>query len=118
MSSHVAHGDLAAAGAMHADQSFHFLCFVSNVHIHTQLRSDDNFLVAELGFNAFFTVELLLRAGASGGPRAYLSNAWNIFDLLMVLAGYTEFLPASWFGELPAGYTVSWTLLELAHIIS
>ena len=53
---------------------------------------------AELSFNAFFTLELLLRAGASGGPRAYLSNAWNIFDLLMVLAGYTEFLPASWFG--------------------
>lgn len=56
--------------------------------------------LAELGFNAFFTLELLLRAGASSGPRAYLSNAWNIFDLLMVLAGYTEFLPASWFGTL------------------
>ena len=57
-------------------------------------------VAAELGFNAFFTLELLLRAIASGGPKAYLGNAWNIFDLLMVLAGYTEFLPASWFGEL------------------
>jgi len=54
-----------------------------------------------LGFNAFFTLELILRAVASGGPKAYLSNAWNIFDLLMVLAGYTEFLPASWFGKAP-----------------
>ncbi len=52
-----------------------------------------------MGFNAFFTLELILRAVASGGPKAYLSNAWNIFDLLMVLAGYTEFLPASWFGK-------------------
>lgn len=56
-------------------------------------------LFAELGFNAFFTLELILRAISSGGPKAYLSNAWNIFDLCMVLAGYTEFLPASWFGE-------------------
>ena len=74
----------------------------TSVEFHTQLRSDRKSLLAELGFNAFFTLELLLRAGASGGPRAYLSNAWNIFDLLMVLAGYTEFLPASWFGELSA----------------
>ena len=56
--------------------------------------------LAELGLNAFFTLELILRAGASGGPKAYLSNAWNIFDLLMVLAGYMEFLPESWFGIL------------------
>ena len=56
-------------------------------------------LHAELGFNAFFTLELILRAVASGGPKAYLSNAWNIFDLCMVLAGYTEFLPAKWFGK-------------------
>lgn len=55
---------------------------------------------AELGFNAFFTLELILRAIASGGPKAYLGNAWNIFDLCMVLAGYTEFLPTSWFGKL------------------
>lgn len=54
---------------------------------------------AELGFNAFFSLELALRAIASGGPRAYLRNGWNIFDLCMVLAGYTEFLPASWFGQ-------------------
>ena len=55
--------------------------------------------LAELGFNAFFSLELVLRAIASGGPRAYLRNGWNIFDLCMVLAGYTEFLPASWFGK-------------------
>ena len=37
---------------------------------------------------------------ASGGLRAYLMKAWNIFDLCMVLAGYTEFLPASVTGVL------------------
>lgn len=56
-------------------------------------------MTAELGFNAFFTVELILRAIASGGPKAYLRNGWNVFDLCMVLAGYTEFLPTSWFGQ-------------------
>ena len=62
-------------------------------------KESTDLLFAELGFNAFFTLELILRAISSGGPKAYLSNAWNIFDLCMVLAGYTEFLPASWFGE-------------------
>ena len=56
-------------------------------------------LHAELAFNACFTVELLLRMIASGGVKAYLTKAWNIFDLAMVLAGYTQFLPQSITGE-------------------
>lgn len=57
------------------------------------------FAHAELSFNACFTVELVLRMFASGGVKAYLTKAWNIFDLAMVLAGYTQFLPTSITGE-------------------
>ncbi|KAA6417011.1 MAG: voltage-gated Ca2+ alpha subunit, partial [Trebouxia sp. A1-2] len=91
-------------------EDFEFVVFVlifANIvtlAMYNPLKSDSsryNFVLdrIQLGFNAFFTLELILRAVASGGPKAYLSNAWNIFDLLMVLAGYTEFLPASWFGN-------------------
>ena len=52
-------------------------------------------MAADLAFNVCFSVELILRMLASGGLKAYLMKAWNIFDLAMVLAGYTEFLPAS-----------------------
>ena len=57
-------------------------------------------VAADLAFNICFSVELILRMLASGGLRAYLMKAWNIFDLCMVLAGYTEFLPASVTGVL------------------
>ena len=57
-------------------------------------------VAADLAFNACYTVELILRMLASGGIKTYLMKAWNIFDLAMVLAGYTEFLPASVTGEL------------------
>lgn len=47
----------------------------------------------ELAFNAAFTLEMLLRIIALGGLRGYLSSGWNLFDCIMVLAGYTQFLP-------------------------
>lgn len=48
---------------------------------------------ADLGLNLAFTVEMLLRVASMGGPLAYLSHPWNVFDCLMVAAGYTTFIP-------------------------
>jgi hypothetical protein len=48
---------------------------------------------ADLGLNAAFTLEMLLRILSMGGLLAYLSHAWNVFDCVMVLAGYTTFIP-------------------------
>ena len=70
-------------------------------------------VAADLAFNACFTVELILRMLASGGLRAYLMKAWNIFDLFMVLAGYTEFLPASVTGVLQHVQTAAAMLGEV-----
>lgn len=70
-------------------------------------------VAADLAFNACFTVELILRMLASGGLRAYLMKAWNIFDLFMVLAGYTEFLPASVTGVLQHVQTAAAMLGDL-----
>jgi hypothetical protein len=48
---------------------------------------------ADLGLNVAFTVEMLLRIISMGGVLHYLSHPWNAFDCLMVLAGYTTFIP-------------------------
>ena len=50
---------------------------------------------AELGFNVVFTIEMLLRIVAVGGPLQYVKRAWNVFDGAMVLVGYTAFIPSS-----------------------
>jgi len=48
---------------------------------------------ADLGLNVAFTVEMILRIISMGGIRAYLHHPWNAFDCVMVLAGYTTFIP-------------------------
>lgn len=48
---------------------------------------------SDLVLNAIFTMEMLLRVVALGGPLAYLSQPWNVFDGAMVAAGYTTFIP-------------------------
>lgn len=48
----------------------------------------------DLALNVAFSIEMLLRIFALGGIRAYLSRPWNVFDFLMVCAGYTRFVPA------------------------
>lgn len=48
---------------------------------------------ADIGLNAAFTVEMILRILSLGGVFAYLSHPWNAFDCVMVLAGYTTFIP-------------------------
>lgn len=40
-----------------------------------------------------FTVEMLLRVASMGSVLAYLHHPWNAFDCVMVLAGYTTFIP-------------------------
>lgn len=42
-----------------------------------------------------FTVEVVLRVVALGSLLSYLKHAWNVFDVAMVLVGYTAFIPAS-----------------------
>ena len=49
--------------------------------------------------NAIFTAEMLLRVAALGGPLAYLSQPWNVFDGAMVAAGYTTFIPMGGGGD-------------------
>lgn len=48
---------------------------------------------AEAGLNFAFTIEMVMRMVALGGVLEYLKHAWNIFDCLMVLVGYTAFIP-------------------------
>lgn len=49
----------------------------------------------ELAFNVAFTAEMLLRIISVGSVIAYLAKPWNLFDSLMVAAGYTTFIPAA-----------------------
>jgi hypothetical protein len=42
----------------------------------------------ELAFNIVFTAEMMLRILSVGSLYGYLRNPWNIFDAIMVLAGY------------------------------
>lgn len=44
----------------------------------------------ELAFNIVFTVEMVLRIVSLGSVYSYLSNPWNLFDAVMVLAGYVH----------------------------
>jgi hypothetical protein len=44
----------------------------------------------ELAFNVVFTAEMLLRILALGSVYSYLRNPWNMFDAMMVLAGYVH----------------------------
>ena len=46
--------------------------------------------MAELVFNVAFSVEVVLRFIADGGIRNYFREAWNVFDFLMVMAGYSS----------------------------
>jgi Ion transport protein len=47
----------------------------------------------EIGFNALFTLEMLIRIASYGNFREYIAVPWNLFDAIMVIAGYTQFLP-------------------------
>eukprot|EP00798_Chlamydomonas_sp_ICE-L_P015919 gene15919-22053_t len=47
----------------------------------------------ELGFNIIYTVEMILRIIAYGGLGNYLKVPWNVFDVFMVLIGYTALIP-------------------------
>lgn len=48
---------------------------------------------ADLVLNCLFTAEMIIRIIALGGITEYLSSTWNLFDALMVFAGYTVFIP-------------------------
>lgn len=50
---------------------------------------------ADIALNAAFTIEMILRILSLGGVLQYLSHPWNAFDGVMVLAGYTTFIPMS-----------------------
>lgn len=47
-------------------------------------------------FLIIFTIELALRYAACYSRQEFFSNRWNIFDLIIVGAGY---IPSSWFGD-------------------
>jgi hypothetical protein len=47
----------------------------------------------DLALNSIFTLEMVLRMMALGGVFSYLSHPWNLFDAVMVFAGYTVFIP-------------------------
>lgn len=49
--------------------------------------------LCELIFNIIFTAEMLARIVALGSVVSYLRNPWNAFDVFMVLAGYSQFIP-------------------------
>lgn len=51
-------------------------------------RMQSQLETTELAFNVVFTVEMLLRIVSVGSIFSYLGNPWNLFDAVMVLAGY------------------------------
>lgn len=66
--------------------------------MHNPLLPEDDGINATLSridiiFNSIFTAEMILRILALGGMLPYLSSSWNCFDFVMVLAGYTQFIP-------------------------
>jgi Ion transport protein len=42
---------------------------------------------------ALFTAEVLLKLASAGSFRKYFSSSWNLFDFVLVAAGFTKFLP-------------------------
>lgn len=51
-----------------------------------------------MGFNIFFTVEMLLRMMGLGtlppmGALRYFREPWNVFDAFMVACGWLQFIP-------------------------
>ena len=50
---------------------------------------------ADIVFNSFFSLELVLRVLAAGSIKTYLRNRWNLFDLTMVAFGWTVLVPQS-----------------------
>lgn len=50
-------------------------------------------LGTDLSLNILFTVEMVVRIIGGTGLAGYLREPWNLFDGVMVLAGYTAFLP-------------------------
>lgn len=53
--------------------------------------------------NVAFTVEILLKLVAARTIAAYFRSQWNLFDFILVAAGYTTFLP---FGESTSSFKV------------
>lgn len=59
--------------------------------------------IVETVVNVAFTIEILLKLAASRTVAAYFRSQWNVFDFLLVAAGYTTFLP---FGESTSSFKV------------
>eukprot|EP00854_Cymbomonas_tetramitiformis_P007283 gene7283-8672_t len=49
----------------------------------------------ELAFNICFTFEILFRVTALGSIYKHLCSAWNVFDLLIVMIGYSSYMGSS-----------------------
>jgi len=56
---------------------------------------NSNLAVADLALNIAFSVEMVLRVVTVGSVWQYIRRPWNLFDTLMVFAGYTVFLPTA-----------------------
>lgn len=59
--------------------------------------------IIEVCATAVFTVEVLLELAAAGSYRKYFSSSWNLFDFVLVAAGFTKFLP---FGNSTSAFKV------------
>lgn len=67
----------------------------------------------ETGVNVAFTIEILLKLAAAKTVAAYFGSQWNLFDFLLVAAGYTTFLP---FGESTSSFKVWRCRYRRTHI--
>ena len=56
---------------------------------------NSNLALADLALNIAFSVEMVLRVVTVGSVWQYIRRPWNLFDTLMVFAGYTVFLPTA-----------------------
>ena len=62
-----------------------------------------------------FTVEVFLELAAAGSFGRYFSSSWNLFDFVLIAAGFTKFLP---FGNSTSTFKVCsfWSLCCLMFV--
>jgi hypothetical protein len=66
----------------------------------------------EAALSAAFTVEIFLKLTAAPSLGGYFRNQWNLFDFVLVAAGYTAFMPG---GESTSSFKVCRSFSYLDH---
>lgn len=69
--------------------------------------------IVETCATVVFTLEVALELAAAGTLRKYFKSSWNLFDFILVAAGYTKYLP---FGDSTSAFKVPPSLLQACNM--